>query len=25
MSGGEVLEIRSENGFKIDFTIGGKL
>ena len=25
MSGGEVLDITSENGFKIDFTIGGKL
>ena len=25
MSGGEVIEIVSENGFKIDFTIGGKL
>lgn len=25
MSGGEVLDIASENGFKIDFTIGGRL
>ena len=25
MSGGEVLDITSKNGFEIDFTIGGKL
>jgi hypothetical protein len=25
MSGGEVLDIISKNGFEIDFTIGGKL
>lgn len=25
MSGGDVLDIRSSNGFEIDFTIGGKL
>ena len=25
MSGGEILEIKGQSGFKIDFTIGGKV